>query len=79
MFAKEQPDLNLENPRVWQEVYKVMRFWLDKGVDGFRVDVISLLSKDPQYADSPVSPYQQYGSYYPGLPMGHENMSICNK
>lgn len=82
LFAKEQPDLNWENPRVRQEVYKIMRFWLDKGVDGFRMDVISLLSKDPQYANSPVSPHQQYGSYYPGAangPREHKYLQEMNR
>ncbi len=82
LFAKEQPDLNWENTRVRQEVYKIMRFWLDKGVDGFRMDVISLLSKDPQYANSPVSPHQQYGSYYPGAangPREHEYLQEMNR
>lgn len=82
LFAKEQPDLNWENPRVRQEVYKIMRFWLDKGVDGFRMDVISLLSKDPQYVNSPVSPHQQYGSYYPGAangPREHEYLQEMNR
>lgn len=82
LFAKEQPDLNWENPRLRQEVYKIMRFWLDKGVDGFRMDVISLLSKDPQYANSPVSPHQQYGSYYPGAangPREHEYLQEMNR
>ena len=44
-FAVKQPDLNWENPKVREEVYSIMRFWLDKGVDGFRMDVIPLLSK----------------------------------
>ena len=43
LFAKQQPDLNWENPKVRQDVYEIMRFWLNKGVDGFRMDVISLL------------------------------------
>ncbi|MGC1294866.1 MAG: alpha-glucosidase, partial [Alloacidobacterium sp.] len=45
LFAVKQPDLNWENPKVRQEVYSLMRFWLDKGVDGFRMDVIPLISK----------------------------------
>ena len=44
-FAAKQPDLNWENPKVREEVFSIMRFWLDKGVDGFRMDVIPLLSK----------------------------------
>lgn len=51
LFTKNQPDLNWENPKVREEIYKVMRFWLDKGVDGFRMDVITLLSKDLNFED----------------------------
>src|SRR5450432_1868238 len=46
LFAEKQPDLNWDNPKVRQEVYSVMKFWLDKGVDGFRMDVIPFVSKD---------------------------------
>ncbi|MDO4898114.1 MAG: alpha-glucosidase [Rothia sp. (in: high G+C Gram-positive bacteria)] len=53
LFSVKQPDLNWENPQVRQEVYDLMRFWLDKGVDGFRMDVINLISKDPAYPDDP--------------------------
>jgi oligo-1,6-glucosidase len=45
LFAKTQPDLNWENPKVRNEIKKMIRFWLDKGVDGFRCDVINLLAK----------------------------------
>ncbi|MEL6970134.1 MAG: alpha-glucosidase, partial [Bacteroidota bacterium] len=45
LFSKKQPDLNWENPKVREEVYSMMRFWLDKGVDGFRMDVIPFISK----------------------------------
>lgn len=51
LFAVKQPDLNWENPKVRQEVYGLMRFWLDKGVDGFRMDVIPLISKQPGLPD----------------------------
>jgi len=51
LFAVKQPDLNWENPKVRQEVYSLMRFWLDKGVDGFRMDVIPLISKTPGLPD----------------------------
>ncbi|MBO0932790.1 alpha-glucosidase [Fibrella aquatilis] len=53
LFAEKQPDLNWENPRLRQEIYQMMRFWLDKGVDGFRMDVIPFLSKDPNFPDYP--------------------------
>ena len=55
-FLKEQPDLNWRNPRVRQAMYDVLRFWLDRGVDGFRVDVIWLLIKDDQFRDNPPNP-----------------------
>lgn len=45
LFSKKQPDLNWENPKLREEIYSMMRFWLDKGVDGFRMDVITFLSK----------------------------------
>ncbi len=47
LFAESQPDLNWENPEVRQAVYAMMRWWLDRGVDGFRMDVINLVSKPP--------------------------------
>ena len=46
LFSKKQPDLNWDNPKVRREVHDIMRFWLDKGVAGFRMDVINLISKD---------------------------------
>jgi oligo-1,6-glucosidase len=52
LFTKKQPDLNWENPKVRGEVYDIMRFWLDKGVDGFRMDVISLISKKTDFANA---------------------------
>ncbi|WP_298310466.1 alpha-glucosidase [uncultured Aquimarina sp.] len=53
LFTKKQPDLNWENPKVREEIYDAMRFWLDKGVDGFRMDVIPLISKPDGYPDAP--------------------------
>ena len=47
LFAVKQPDLNWDNPKVREDVFSLMRFWLDKGVDGFRMDVIPLISKQP--------------------------------
>lgn len=55
-FLKEQPNLNYRNPEVVQAMLNVMRFWLDKGVDGFRVDVMLLLIKDEQLRDEPPNP-----------------------
>ncbi|MFD2247849.1 alpha-amylase family glycosyl hydrolase [Pontibacter ruber] len=55
-FLKEQPDLNWRNPEVQQAMLDVMRFWLDKGVDGFRVDVMWHMIKDKQLRDNPPNP-----------------------
>jgi oligo-1,6-glucosidase len=52
IFTKKQPDLNWENPKVREEVFQLMTFWLEKGIDGFRMDVISVISKK-NYDDSP--------------------------
>ncbi len=56
LFAKEQPDLNWENPKVRQEVHKLMRFWLDKDIDGFRMDVINMIKKPEGLPDSQLPP-----------------------
>lgn len=53
LFAKKQPDLNWENPKVIEEVYDIMRFWLDKGIGGWRMDVISLISKPEGFPELP--------------------------
>jgi alpha-glucosidase len=55
-FHRGQPDLNWENRHVREAMLDVMRFWLDRGVDGFRVDVVWLLSKDPELRDNPANP-----------------------
>lgn len=52
-FSKKQPDLNWENPKVRDAVFDMMTWWCDKGIDGFRMDVISMISKDPSYPDGP--------------------------
>ncbi|QJE72460.1 DUF3459 domain-containing protein [Aerophototrophica crusticola] len=55
-FLASQPDLNWRNPEVREAIYDSMRFWLDKGVDGFRVDVMWHLVKDDQFRDNPPNP-----------------------
>jgi len=55
-FLKQQPDLNYKNPKVLDAMLEIMRFWLDKGVDGFRVDVMWHLIKDDQFRDNPSNP-----------------------
>ena len=67
-FLKEQPDLNWRHPEVQQAMLDVMRFWLDKGVDGFRVDVMWHMIKDEQLRDNPVNPdYQPHMATYEQL------------
>ena len=60
-FLKEQPDLNWRNPEVQDAMLKVLRFWLDRGVDGFRVDVMHHLVKDPEFRDNPPNPDWRQG------------------
>ncbi len=55
-FLKEQPDLNWRNPEVQEAIFEVMRYWFDKGIDGFRVDVMWHLIKDKLWRDNPVNP-----------------------
>jgi alpha-glucosidase len=67
-FLKEQPDLNWRNPDVQQTMMDVMRFWLEKGVDGFRVDVMWHMVKDDRFRDNPVNPdYQEHMATYEKL------------
>ncbi len=67
-FLAQQPDLNWRNPEVRQAIHDVMRFWLRKGVDGFRVDVIWHLIKDAEFRDNPSNP-----NYSEGRPL-HEKI-----
>ena len=53
-FSRKQPDLNWDNPIVRDAVFRMMGWWCDKGIDGFRMDVISMISKDPSFADGPL-------------------------
>jgi alpha-glucosidase len=70
-FLKEQPDLNWRNPRVREAMFDVLRFWLDQGVDGFRVDVIWHLMKDQELRDNPPNPdlSRAKSPYYELLPI----------
>ncbi len=61
-FLREQPDLNWRNREVREAVFAALRFWLDRGVDGFRMDVLWLLIKDDQFRDNPPNP-----DFHPGL------------
>lgn len=64
-FLKEQPDLNWSNPEVLAAMQDVLRFWLDLGVDGFRVDAINWLAQDSQFRDDPVNPNYEVGKHDP--------------
>ncbi|GAB2699177.1 oligo-1,6-glucosidase [Paenibacillus thermoaerophilus] len=66
-FAVEQPDLNWENPELRQEIYRMMRFWLDKGIDGFRLDAIALLAKPKAFSDAENPADIRYLANNPGL------------
>ncbi len=70
-FLKEQPDLNWRNPEVREAMYEAMRFWLHLGVDGFRVDVLWHLMKDPDFRDDPVNP-----AYTPEQPQKRQQLRI---
>lgn len=73
LFSKKQPDLNWENPKVREEIYKLMRFWLDKGVHGFRMDVVPLISKRLEFADADVSNFNKViDDVYSNGPRVHE-------
>jgi alpha-glucosidase len=70
IFDVKQPDLNWRNPVVRQAMYDVLRFWLDRGVDGFRIDVLSRLLKDEQFRDNPINP-----GWKPGDPLKSRQLS----
>ncbi|MDQ0049307.1 trehalose-6-phosphate hydrolase [Paenibacillus polymyxa] len=73
LFDKTQADLNWENPKVRQEVVNVLEFWAEKGVSGFRLDVINLISKDQQFSDDDGSTAPGDGrKYYTDGPSVHE-------
>ena len=74
-FSKKQPDLNWENPAVRRAVYDMMNWWLDRGIDGFRMDVITLISKR---TDANGRLPGEYGSELQDLPVGEEGYSSPN-
>jgi glycosidase len=79
LFAKEQADLNWDHPPVREAVHKIIRFWLDRGVDGFRMDVINFISKVPDLPDAHIvkvgDPWQNGGEYYAAGPRLHEYLA----
>lgn len=80
LFDKTQADLNWENPKLREEIFKMMRYWLDMGVDGFRLDVINLLSKDTRFLDDDFkSPTRDGRKFYTDGPKIHEYLKLMNK
>ncbi len=70
LFSRKQPDLNWENPAVRHAVYSMMNWWLDRGVDGFRMDVINLISKVPGLPDGPLIGEGPLGDPWPAVVCG---------
>ncbi|MEV0073075.1 alpha-glucosidase [Amycolatopsis sp. NPDC050768] len=75
LFSRKQPDLNWENPELRREIHRMMRWWLDRGVDGFRMDVINFIAKPVSLPDAPLGLGDLYGdaeSLYANGPRLHE-------
>lgn len=80
LFTKKQPDLNWENPKVRKEIHDVVDYWFQKGVDGFRMDVISVISKRPGLPDSDADSFDEtINKYYANGPKIHEYLQEMNK
>ncbi|MDF0728775.1 alpha-glucosidase [Cytobacillus sp. S13-E01] len=82
LFSKKQPDLNWENPKLREEVYNMMKFWLDKGIDGFRMDVINFISKVEGLPSAPNPEGKKYVSgheYFMNGPRIHEFLQEMNE
>ncbi len=78
-FSDKQPDLNWENPKVRQEMYSMIKFWFDKGVDGFRMDVIPFISKDTSFPEMPAEMNGDWGKFYRSGPHLHEYIQEMNR
>lgn len=80
LFSKKQPDLNWDNPKVREEVFDMMRWWCDKGIDGFRMDVISMISKTPEMPDGEANGlYGDFGPYCVHGPNVHKYLREMNE
>ena len=78
-FSQKQPDLNWENPKVRQEVYDIMRFWLNKGIDGFRMDAFQFASKDTTWPELPKGYEKNVNKYYGVGPHLHDYLQEMNR
>ena len=79
LFAKGQPDLNWENPKVREEVKDILRYWLDMGVDGFRCDVITLISKDQRFKNAAPTIALAGKQYFVNGPKLHDYLQELNR
>lgn len=82
LFSKKQPDLNWENPKLRNEIYEMMQWWLEKGIDGFRMDVINFISKPEEMPDGEPKLGKKYASgskYYRNGPRIHEYLQEMNE
>ena len=81
LYTKNQPDLNWENPKVRKEIYSIIDFWLSKGIDGFRMDVISLISKRLAFKNTPdnMSFKDVMEKFYANGPRVHEFLKEMNR
>ncbi len=78
-FSQKQPDLNWENPDLRRHIFDMMKFWFDKGVDGFRMDVIPFISKDTSFPELPAAYKGDFVKYYANGPHLHEYLQEMNK
>ena len=78
-FSRKQPDLNWENPRLRQEVYDIMRFWADKGIDGFRLDAFQFVAKDTSFPVWPEGWEKHFMNYYAMGPHLHDYLKEMNR
>lgn len=78
-FSRKQPDLNWENPKLRQEVYDIMRFWADKGTDGFRLDAFQFVAKDTTFPAFPKGYEQNFIQYYAMGPKIHDYLKEMNQ
>ncbi|MBI1344433.1 MAG: alpha-glucosidase [Terrimonas sp.] len=77
-FSRKQPDLNWENPQVRKEVYDIMKFWLDKGIDGFRLDAFQFAAKDTSFPAFPEGFEKNFIEYYAMGPHLHDYLQEMN-
>ena len=79
IFSKKQPDLNWNNPKLRQEIHSIMKFWLDKGIDGFRMDAFQFVAKDPSFPPMPGLTESNYANAYNHGPHLHDYLQEINR